>query len=87
MLFGYNWGMKTGDRIVNANGVNATDIPVGAMVSYAHGVDGGSVDTCVCMREGKKVLGIPGVPFSRTGYPDLFYHGQNGIMTILSLPG
>ena len=70
--------MKTGDTIENSGGVNATDIPVGAVVSYSNGICGSSTTTVVRMQDGKKVLGIPG--------SDLFYHGQDGKMLITLLP-
>lgn len=78
--------MKIGDKITHNGGINATNIPVGAMVEYSCGCDGRGVTCEVSMREGKKVLAIPDIPFGMNGYPDLFYHGQNGPMVILSLP-
>lgn len=84
--------MNIGDKITNQrHGVNATNIPVGATVRYdvftsANGVSGPTWTMEVRMLGDKKVLGFPNIPFGRPGYPDQFVHGQNGSMTILTLP-
>ena len=69
--------MKIGDQITTSGGVNATDIPVGAIVRYSMGVDQKTGDYEVMVRNGKKMLGMGGTPL---------WGGNYGPMTILSLP-
>ena len=80
--------MNIGDKITNLGGINATDIPLGTEVSYTCGVCQSSLTTIIRMRNGKKVLGLDNRPWRKPGdrYPDLFSHGQQGTMTVLSLP-
>ena len=68
--------MKIGDQITTSGGVNATDIPVGAIVRYSMGVDQKTGDYEVMMNKGGKMLGMDGIPLW-IGY---------GQMTILGLP-
>ena len=78
--------MQIGDKITNQRyGVNGTDIPIGAIVSYdrfvsVNGVAGFLWEMKVQLRDGKKVLVFD--DNSRD-----YIHGQNGKMTILALPG
>ena len=65
------------------------DLPIGTIVKYEvyPGLNGGMPPTWtmdVRMLNGRKVLGFPGMPFGRPGYPNQFVHGENGKITILS---
>lgn len=68
--------VSVGDEITNPSGVNATNIPVGAVVRHSTGVDQKTGDYEVILSEGKKMLGLSGTPLWM-GY---------GPMTVLSLP-
>ena len=69
--------VSVGDKITNPGGVDATAIPIGAIVQYATGVDQKSGKYKVMLDEGKKMLGLSGTPI---------WMGHNGPMTVLSLP-
>jgi len=82
--------MKIGDTIENTrHGVNGTDIPVGAVVSYATGVDQKRINWTVVDTHCGKMLCLGDTPSTNhpTGQsPANCIHGQNGPMTIVSLP-
>lgn len=73
--------VQIGDRITNINGVNATDIPIGATVMYYFGVDGRGVIFHVVKHGTRKILSIDSSDNCRQTS-----HGQNGIMEVLTLP-
>lgn len=77
--------VAVGETIEHADGVGATDIPVGATVSFACGVDQGHVTCEVGLKDGEKCLRPLGTRSPRGPYPDPVMWGY-GPMTVLSLP-